>query len=212
MKLLHDSLDQYLRSYFASEDQALEKARLDTPALGLPDIGIQPVEGRFLQALVAACRPKLAVEIGTLGGYSGIWIARGLPPGGKLLTIDIDRKHAGVARRHFEAAGVSDRIETLVGNAHQVLAEIAPRGPFGFVFIDAEKSGYPDYYAWAVNNVPEGGVICAHNAFRGGGVLEPDRSEDIEASRVFNGSVAEDPRVISTVFPAGDGTLVAVRR
>jgi caffeoyl-CoA O-methyltransferase len=128
------------------------------------------------------------------------------------VTIDINHAHAEVARKHFEAAGLSDRIETIVGNAQRALDDISSRGPFGFVFIDADKKGYQDYYAWAIEHVRTGGVICAHNAFRGGAIFSADRTADVETTWTFNRAVAGDSRVISTLYPAGDGTLIAVKR
>ena len=106
MTIYNDQISQYISSLFADEDEALRMAREDSPKRGLPSISIKPEEGRFLQFLVRACGAKIAVEIGTLGGYSGTWIGRGLLPGGKLYTLDKDSKHAAVAQEHFAAAGL----------------------------------------------------------------------------------------------------------
>ena len=172
---------------------------------------MKPEEGRFLELLARACGARLAVEIGTLGGYSGIWIARGLAPGGRLLTLEASEHHAGVARRAFERAEVADRVEILVGDAHQSLPRIAPRGPFDFCFIDAEKTGYPAYVDWALAHVRPGGVIAAHNAFRGGALLDPSvRDSDTDAVRATNERFARDPRLVATIFPAGDGTVIGI--
>ncbi len=211
MPTYNDPLSEYITQHFAREDRALINTRQQTPEKGLPAINIKAEEGRFLQFLAAAAQAKKAVEIGTLGGYSGIWIARGLAPGGKLITIEKSAKHAGVAREHFEAAGLAGRVEVVVGDAHQVLENLAPQGPFDLVFIDAEKSGYDAYYDWAVENVRTGGIIAAHNAFRSGNILDPNINGDVRTTDNFNRRVAFDPRVISTIFPAGDGTLIAVK-
>ncbi|HUV93032.1 MAG TPA: O-methyltransferase [Anaerolineales bacterium] len=207
-----DQVSRYITGLFAVHDLSLQEARESSPKKGLPAISIQPEEGRFLQFLVRANNTKKALEIGTLGGYSGIWIARGLPPGGKLITLEFDSHHAQIAREHFEAAGVADLIEVRVGDAHSVLQDLSDEDPFDFVFIDADKSGYETYYEWAVENVPVGGVITAHNTLRGGKVAD-DNEVDKKTCvmRSFNSRVAKDPRVISTIYPAGDGTLVAVR-
>ena len=208
----NDQISRYITGLFAVQDRSLQEARENSPKKGLPTISIQPEEGRFLQFLVRANNTMKALEIGTLGGYSGIWIARGLPPGGKLITLEVDSRHAQVAREHFEDAGVADLIEVRVGDAHSVLQDLSDEDPFDFVFIDADKSGYEAYYEWAVENVPVGGVITAHNTLRGGKVADDvEADERTRVMRSFNSRVANDPRVISTIYPAGDGTLVAVR-
>ena len=208
----NDQISRYITGLFAVQDRSLQEARENSPKKGLPTISIQPEEGRFLQFLVRANNTMKALEIGTLGGYSGIWIARGLPPGGKLITLEVDSRHAQVAREHFEDAGVADLIEVRVGDAHSVLQDLSDEDPFDFVFIDADKSGYEAYYEWAMENVPVGGVITAHNTLRGGKVADyVEVDERTRVMRSFNSRVANDPRVISTIYPAGDGTLVAVR-
>jgi caffeoyl-CoA O-methyltransferase len=212
MTIYNDQVSQYISSLFAEEDPALLLAREDSPKRGLPTINIKPEEGRFLQMLVRASGVKKAVEIGTLGGYSGIWIARGLLPGGVLYTLDMEPLHAEVAREHFEAAGLSDVIQIRIGDAHRSLQELAGQSPFDFVFIDAEKTDYPAYFDWALQNIRMGGIIAAHNAFRKGSVAHaaPD-DQDSELMRQFNQQVSGDERLISTIYPAGDGTLIAVK-
>jgi len=211
LPIYNQLLSAYIIENFAAEDTALVQAREESPKHGLPAISIQPEEGRFLQMLVAASQAKIAVEIGTLGGYSGIWLARGLPPGGKLFTLEKSSKHAGVAQAHFEAAGVHEKVEIVVGDAHDALLKIAAKGPLDFVFIDAEKAGYSAYFAWAMAHTRVGGIIAAHNAFRGGRIEEAPTDDDPADMAAFNRQVAGDSRVISTIFPAGDGTLVAVK-
>ena len=143
MTIYNDQISRYITSLFAEEDPPLKQAREESPQLGLPAISIKPEEGRFLQFLVRACGARKAVEIGTLDGYSGTWIGRGLLPGGKLISLDKEPKHAEVARKHFAEAGLGDVIEVLVGDAHRLLLEIKSQGPFDFVFIDAEKPCLP---------------------------------------------------------------------
>ena len=117
-----------------------------------------------------------------------------------------------MARDHFEAGGVADRVEIRLGNAHDSLKKLANESPFDFVFIDAEKSGYPQYYEWAMENARVGGIIAAHNAFRAGAIVNPnDTTTDTEAMRTFNKHVAADPRAISTIYPGGDGMVVVVK-
>ncbi len=206
-----DALSAFITQTFASEDDTLARIREQVQARGLPTITVKPEEGRFLQVLVAACRPKVAIEIGTLGGYSGTWIARGLPAGGRLITLELDPMRAEIAREHFRLAGVEDRVEIRVGNAHNLLLELSDNGPFDFVFIDAEKEGNPAYLEWTLDHLRPGGVLAVHNAFRKGAILDLDnRDPAVLATRELNQRVAENPRLISTIFPAGDGMTIGV--
>lgn len=214
MTTYNDELSAYIGNTFAAEDEALQEIRRQIPKRGLPEIQIKPEEGRFLQLLVRAANAINVMEIGTLGGYSGSWIARGLAPGGRLFSLEVDPKHAEVAREHFQLAGVSDQVEVLIGNAHDLLPTLSAEGPFDLVFIDAEKSGYPDYFDWAQQNVRMGGVIVAHNAFRAGDIVGPTDEEADEGTRVMralNERVAGDSRLISTIYPGGDGMVIAVK-
>lgn len=212
MTVYNDQINKYIVDLFAVQDQALLHALEDSPKRGLPTINVKPEEGRFLQFLVRACGVKKAVEIGTLGGYSGIWIARGLLPGGKLITLEKEPLHAAVAREHFKEAGLENMVEIRIGDAHASLQRLQQDGPFDFVFIDAEKTGYPEYLDWALVNVRQGGLIAAHNAFRKGSVIGlVDKDQYTEMMQAFNRRVAGDPRLLSTIHPAGDGMLVAVK-
>jgi predicted O-methyltransferase YrrM len=211
MTVYNENTSAYISALFAAEDEVLAHIRQQTPARGLPDIGITPEEGRFLHLLVRGCHAGLALEIGTLGGYSGVWITRGLAPGGKLITLEKSGAHAAVAREHFDLAGLSEQVEIRQGEAHQLLPGLRQKAPFDFIFIDADKPGYLAYYEWSVEHVRTGGVIAAHNALWGGAVAGDHHGEGIDLMREFNQTVAQDPRVTSTIFPAGDGTLVAVR-
>jgi predicted O-methyltransferase YrrM len=211
MTVYDDRTSDYISGLFA-HDEILQEIYEAVPRKGLPAISIKPEEGRFLQLLVRACGGQRALEIGALGGYSGSWIARGLAPGGRLITLEKETLHAEIARQHFEKAGVSDRVKIRTGDAHSLLKDLVSEGPFDFIFIDAEKTGYPAYFDWAVENVRIGGIIAAHNAFRKGSVTGAVPDDDFsEVTRQFNQHVAEEKRVISTIYPAGDGTLLAVR-
>lgn len=213
MPTYNDALSKYITETFAQEDDALAAIRKQIPERGLPEIMIRPEEAAFLQFLVAATGARSVVEIGTLGGYSGSWMARALPIGGKLITLELEPKHADVAREHFALAGVADKVDIRLGDAHEVLPTLAGEGPFDFVFIDAEKEGYLDYLDWTLANLRTGGVLAAHNAFRGGrlvGEVEPD--ERVKIIRQFNQRLAEDPSVLATIFPAGDGMTMGVKR
>lgn len=206
-----DAHARYFAALFAPHDAVLQYIYANIPRRGLPAITIQPEEGRFLQFLARACGARLAVEIGTLGGYSGTWLARGLLPGGRLITLEKEPHHADVAREHFALAGLSDRVEVRLGDAHELLPALAAEGPFDFCFIDAEKRGYDAYLDWALANVRPGGVIAAHNAFRQGAVIDPQNEEpDTLAIRAFIRRWAAEPRLLSTIYPAGDGTLIGI--
>jgi caffeoyl-CoA O-methyltransferase len=213
MPTYDDALEAYLREHFAIEDDVLKTIRENIAARGLPQMTIKPEEGRFLEFIVAASGVRLALEIGTLGGYSGTWIARGLPDDGRLITIEVNPEHASVAENNFRLAGLAESVDIRVGDAHQMLPELSTEGPFDFVFIDAEKKDYPAYLDWALENLKPGGVIAGHNAFGHGDVVDAaDTRERTEALRAFNRRLAEDPRMVSLIFPAGDGMAVAVRR
>ncbi len=211
MPIYDQALETYLRSSFAAEDQVLARIREQTLQRGLPAKGVRPEEGRFLQFLVAACGARLALEIGTLGGYSGTWIARGLPPGGRLITLELEPIHAAVAEEHFALAGLQHLVELRVGDAHALLPALVVEGPFDFIFIDAEKEGYLDYLDWSLANLRPCGVLAAHNAFRNGAILDPDTSDPrVMATQRFNQRLIDDPRLLSCVFPGGDGIALAV--
>lgn len=211
MTVYNDAVSAYITDLYAREDEALAYIRTNTPEQGLPDISVSAEEGCFLHLLVRASQAKLALEIGTLGGYSGTWIARALVPGGRLITLEKSGKHAAVAKEHFIRSGVEDRVTIMTGDAHQLLPGLEKRSPFDFVFIDAEKTGYPAYFDWAVSHVRLGGIICMHNSLWGGSVVGPYEGEAVNLVKAMNTQAAADPRVTSTIYPAGDGTLVAVR-
>lgn len=207
----NEQLSQYIRNLFIVEDETLQQIRDRPPKEGLPPHDINPEEGRFLQLLVRASNAKSAVEFGTLVGYSSIWIARGLAPGGKLFTFEKEPMCADIAKDNFAKANVAHQIELLCGDAHALVDSIAAQGPFDFVFIDAEKTGYIDYFEWALENTRPGGFIVAHNVFLHRTILDADTTDEgVKAMQMFHKHVATSNRVMSTVFPAGDGTLVAV--
>ena len=212
MTVYNDALSEYTQDLFAHEDEILSQIRERSAARGLPPISVKPEEGRFLQFLAAASGALSALEIGTLGGYSGTWICRGLPANGRLITLEVEPEHAVLAREHFALAGLTDRVEVRVGDAHELLGAIGDEALFGFIFIDAEKAGYSAYLDWALPHLVRGGIVAAHNAFRRGSVIDPvDQDADALALRRFNLQLASAPGVISTIFPAGDGTAVGIK-
>ncbi len=212
MTVYNDHLSYYITELYAQQDEAQTSVLESIERNGLPEIMVKPEEGKFLQLLVTASCVSKAVEIGTLGGYSGLCIIRGLAPGGKLITLEKDPRHAQVARRNFEKAGVADRVEIRQGEAADLLARMVDEGPFDFVFIDADKVSYNAYLDWAAENLKVGGVLAGHNAFYHGNIANPE-SRDVatEAIREFNRRAARDPRLLATIYPGGDGMLVAVK-
>jgi caffeoyl-CoA O-methyltransferase len=208
---LNEQLDQYVTDLFAREDDVLAWIKSEMVRNDMPAINLRPFEGRLLQVLIYALGARKVVEIGTLAGYSGVWIARALPPGGKLYTLEKSSKHAQVARASFEHAGVAGRVELLEGAGQDWLPKLAPNGPFDLVFIDADKGGYPGYLAWAIDNLRPGGMVAAHNALRGGKVLAPE-SDDDRMIRAFNQALADDTRLESMILGIGDGMAVGIKK
>ena len=213
--ILNDStrtkLDEYVSSIYVQEDDAFNWIQAEATRQQLPNISIRAFEGRLLQMMVIISGAKKVVEIGALAGYSGTWLARALPEGGKLYTLEKSSKHAGVARSSFERAGVSDKVELMEGDALDSLKKLAPRGPFDLVFIDADKGGSPAYLEWAVANLRPGGIVAAHNAFRSGKILSPQDDDD-RGMDDFNRALANNPKLESFIFAIGDGMAVGVKK
>lgn len=205
-------IQAYIASLFAVEDEVLRQIREQTVEQGLPQIAVSAEEGAFLALLVRLCRARRVLEVGTLAGYSTVWMARALPADGYLVTIEKSAVHAEIARRNFTLAGVEGKIRLLIGQANLMLKKAAAFAPYDLIFLDADKEGYPQYYEWALRHLPSGGVIAAHNALWGGSVAGNVSSPIIEAVRSFNLRVARDERVAAHLYPAGDGTLIAVKK
>lgn len=205
-----NALNQYVTDLFASEDDVLRWIQAETRRNEMPQISLSPQEGRLLQFLLQSVGAHKAVEIGTLAGYSGTWLARGLPEDGVLYTMEYSPKHAEVARASFERAGVSSKVHLFQGAALETLKQIEGKGPFDFIFIDADKPTYPQYLEWAVDHLRPGGMVTAHNAFGGGRVAEPD-GEYAREMRTFNQMLADDPRLSSTILSVGDGMAAGIK-
>ncbi len=206
-------IESYLRQLFGEEDDALIEIRSNTMDQGLPQINITPEDGRLIQFLLRACGARRVVEIGTLAGYSGTWIARALPEDGRLITVERDPYHAEIAQESFDRSGVAARVEIRVGAALEVLETLSAEGPFDGVFIDANKGDYPRYLDWAVENVRMGGIILGHNALWGGAVVDYGLrpGTDLDALLAFNRQIANDPRLLGMIIPLGDGLAAALR-
>jgi predicted O-methyltransferase YrrM len=199
-------------------DPALSAALQASDAAGLPHINVSPAQGRLLQLLAWVQGAHAILEIGTLGGYSAIWLARALPPGGQMITLEADTKHAKVALSNIARAGLSDVVELRIGRALDTLPQLAAenRGPFDLFFIDADKPGYPDYLAWALRLSRRGSLIIADNVVRQGAVVDAGTSDPgVQGVRRFLDLLAAEPRVsataIQTVGSKGyDGFAIAL--
>ncbi|MEQ8672184.1 MAG: O-methyltransferase [Aggregatilineales bacterium] len=203
--------EDLIADIFAKDDDALKQAYDSTKVNDMPAISVNPQDGALLNWLLRSINAKTAVEIGTLAGYSGIWIARGLAQGGKLYTVEVSSKHKQVAQANFDTAGVADKVEIVQGQGRDVLPKIAAKAPFDFVFIDANKDEYPFYLEWATENVRSGGIIAAHNAYRNGNVLDPKEDAD-RIMRDFIQTIADDPRLLGMIVPLGDGMAIALKQ
>ena len=190
-------VDAYITDLFVGRDDALDAALAASDDAGLPSIAVSPPLGKLLMLLAKAIGARTILEIGTLGGYSTIWLARGLPADGRLVTLELDGKHADVARSNLERAGVADRVDVLVGPALETLHGV--EGPFDLIFIDADKDNYPGYFEHSVRLSRPGTVIVADNVIRDGEVIN-DATDDprIQGVRRFNELVASDTRVSAT--------------
>ncbi len=213
------TIEQGITQLFANEDEGLQHALVAAKAAGLPQIQISPIQGKLLQLLATMCNAQRILEIGSLAGYSGIWLARALPAGGRLLTLEIDAKHAEVVRNSFVTAGVADRTEVQVGKALDVLPTLEREAPFDLVFIDADKLPYPQYLEWALRLTRPGSIIVADNCIHGGERLrEPDQltNEADKAVAQYNKRVAQNPRLHSLALAMDDdftdGFTIAVVR
>ncbi len=202
------ALTLFVRETFAPEDAALRQVRQTIIEQDLPVINIRPEEGQMLYFLARLIGARRILEIGTLAGYSGIWLARALPSGGTLTTLELDPRHAAIARGHFDLAGVADRVTVIEGEALHVLNTQLNDATFDMLFIDADKEGYPDYLAWAVDHTRPGGLITAHNAFRGGRLFEDNHKAN--PTRAMLELMARNERLISTIVPVGDGLAAAI--
>jgi caffeoyl-CoA O-methyltransferase len=182
---------------FAAEDDGLLYALRTAKQAGLPEIQISPIQGKFLQLLAVACNAHKILEIGSLGGYSGIWLSRALPANGHFITLEINPTHAELVRKAFEQAGVSDRAEVRVGNALDLLPLIEQEAPFDLIFIDADKPPYPQYLDWALRLSRHGSIIVADNCIRSGKGFEEPQDEGMAGIVAYNNRIASDPRLIS---------------
>lgn len=212
------AVDRYISDRLIPDDAALQAALEASAAAGLPDIQVSACQGKLLQLLVRMHGARRVLELGTLGGYSTLWLAGGLPADGRLITVEFDEKHAAVARTNIARAGFAKNVEVRVGPALAILPQIAAEeaGPFDLIFIDADKENYPEYFTWALRLARRGTVIIADNIVRNGAVIDPASSDPrVLAVRRLYEQLAAEPRVsataIQTVGTKGyDGFAIAL--
>jgi predicted O-methyltransferase YrrM len=195
------AVDEFIGETLVPQDEALRGALEVAEAAGLPQIQVSPPQGRLLALLVRLVGARKVLEFGTLGGYSTILMARELPAGGRLITLEANPDYAEVARGSIERAGLGDVVELQVGPALESLAGLEEEAPFDLVFIDADKVHNPDYFAWALDNVRPGALIVADNVVRAGTLAEADSDDEAtRAQRRLHEMLAEDPRVSATTI------------
>jgi predicted O-methyltransferase YrrM len=214
------AVDGYLEGLFVGDDSALAQALDAMAAANLPPINVAPMQGKLLYVLALLVGARRILEIGTLGGYSTIWLARALPPDGELVTLEAEARHAAVARANLEQAGVAARVQLREGDAQTTLAALVAEGValFDLVFIDADKEHYLAYLDWSLQLVRPGGLLIADNVVRQGIVADPATANAAAlAVRRFNAALAAEPRVAATVLQTVgrkgyDGLALAVVR
>ena len=215
---LWTAVDRYFGDLLVAADPALDEALADSAAAGLPAINVSPVQGKLLHLLARAIGARNVLEIGTLGGYSTIWLARALPDGGRLISLEADARHAEVARANIARAGLQAVVEVRLGMALDTLPELAAEGrePFDFVFIDADKPNNAAYFDWALKFSRTGSIIVVDNVVRDGDVIDADSdSSTVQGVRRLLERIAAEPRVsataIQTVGAKGyDGFAIAL--
>jgi len=207
---LAERIDRYIESLFVPDDAVLASNLKNADAAGLPPIQVSANQGKLLYLLVRMTGARRVLEIGTLGGYSTTWMGRALPAGGRLISLEFEPRHAKVARENLAAAGLDGVVEVRVGDAAASLTAMVESGepPFDFIFIDADKSGYPKYLDLALGLSRPGTVIIADNVLRNGGVLEENPADaNDRGARAYNAAVAAHPRLESVALPILKGKI-----
>jgi predicted O-methyltransferase YrrM len=197
------AVDRYVCETIAPSDPALDAALQASADAGLPAIQVSPAQGRLLQVLAKSCSARAILELGTLGGYSTILLARALPPGGRLISLEFDPNHAGVARKNIARAGLADVVEIRVGKALETLPQVAADhpAPFDFIFVDADKPPAAEYFAWALKLARVGGLIIVDNVVRKGALADPANDDpNVQGVQRLHEVIAKEPRVIATTL------------
>jgi len=204
MNLEHwTAVDRYISDRLVAPDPDLEAALQTSAAAGLPPINVAPNQGKLLQLLAKMSGARNILEIGTLGGYSTIWLARALPADGRLVTLEAEALHAKIARQNLARAGLEKIVAVRLGPALETLKQLVAEkaGPFDFIFIDADKESYPEYFTWSLKLSRRGTCIIADNVVRNGAVIEPNHADPrVQGVRRFNDLLAAEPRVSATTL------------
>lgn len=209
------AVDEYFQEQLAPHDDVLDATQQACAQAGLPDIAVAPNQGKLLQLLARMIDARTILEIGTLGGYSTIWLARALPDQGRLITLEADATHADVAKSNIERAGLSDRVDVRVGRALDILPTLRDEGPFDLAFIDADKVNNPHYVRWALELGRPGSVIVVDNVVRGGAVIDTGNDDpSVRGTRETVELLCAEPRLdataLQTVGGKGyDGIIIA---
>ena len=197
------AVETYVTDLLVAQDPALEAALASSAAAGLPPINLPPPQAKLLAMFARMLGAARILEIGTLGGYSAIWLARALAPGGRLISLEIDPKHAAVARANLGRAGVDALAEVRVGAALDLLPQLDAEGaaPFDLIFIDADKPNIPEYFRWSLKLSRPGALIIVDNVVRDGAVIdEASTDASVQGVRRLNALVAAEPRVSATII------------
>ncbi|MEM9159533.1 MAG: O-methyltransferase [Verrucomicrobiota bacterium] len=214
---LHDlAIDSYAGDLLAAEDPTLEDVKQRSAAAGLPGIQLTRQDARHLAFLLQACQAKRVLEIGTLGGYSGLCIARELPEDGHLYTVDIEAKHLEVAKETFAKSGFGEKVTCIEAAGLDGFAKVAEAGPLDFIFLDADRERYPKYLEMAADSLRSGGMLVADNTFAYGRLLD-EPADEAEAALIagckeFNQAILTHPDFTATILPTGEGLTVGVRK
>jgi caffeoyl-CoA O-methyltransferase len=213
-----ETVDDYINGLLVKEDEALTSTEASIRESDIPQISISPNQGKFLHILAKLCNAKKILEVGTLAGYSTIWLARALPGNGRLITLEFDPKHAGVAQKNIDHAGLGSLVEIRVGKALETLPQLEKEnaGPFDMIFIDADKSPYTEYFEWALRLSHPGTLIVADNVIREGKVLDPNSTDEmVKGVQRFNQALAKNSKVTATIIQTvgakeHDGMAIAI--
>lgn len=219
-KELFKNVDEYINRLFVKEDEALMNVTASIEEAGIPSISISANQGKFLHLLAKLVNAKKILEIGTLAGYSTIWMARALPRDGRLITLELDPVHADVAGKNIRAAGLEAVVDIRIGKAMDSLQQIetAGEGPFDMIFIDADKPPYTEYFQWAVRLSRPGTLIIADNVIREGAVLDEHSKDEVVAGvQRFNKMLSENTAVDATIIQTigekeHDGMALAIMK
>lgn len=197
------AVDDYIAGHLLGDDPGLDAALAANAVAGLPAIDVSATQGKMLYLLALGMGARRILEVGTLGGYSTIWLARALPEGGRLVTLELEPHHAGVARANLERAGVADRTEVRVGPASETLDRMIADGEalFDFVFVDADKESYPDYFRAALRLSRPGAMLVFDNVVREGGILDPNHPDPrVQGTRALFEAMATEPCISATAI------------